>query len=218
MIVVSDEGEIPEPEAKRLLILNYKKAFDSFLGELGTLEDFYTSVLATNISTKNVLNQRLIEYRENEKVRKAIKNVSKIPQQHIDLLREMFIIYLVVIFEDFLKKILEIRCNELNMDESEKKKLFKDFSYKDFKYKWEKIAGLFGIDMGQFKNNTLKELFERRNILVHNKGVVDKKYIKKVKNSEYKEGNKILVDPEYVKSSIESVIDFVKTFQDEVQK
>lgn len=59
-----------------------------------------------------------------------------------------------------------------------------------------------------FKDNykdLLKEYTEitaRRNIIVHNSGRVDRKYLREVKSTSYKIGNKIIIEKEYLKRAL----------------
>ena len=47
-----------------------------------------------------------------------------------------------------------------------------------------------------------QEIIARRNIITHNNGKVDRKYLREVKNSSFKLGEKIKIDKEYLKHSI----------------
>ncbi len=51
-----------------------------------------------------------------------------------------------------------------------------------------------------------KEITARRNVIVHNNGRVDRKYIREIKNTQFKLGNKIQLDKKYLKRTL-SILD-----------
>jgi len=72
---------------------------------------------------------------------------------------------------------------------------------------FEKDKAKIGIN-SYFKSQSQKALTEfteiiaTRNIIIHNNGNVDSKYLREVKNSTYSKGNKIKVDKEFIRNSI----------------
>lgn len=90
----------------------------------------------------------------------------------------------------------------------------------------EKVRGLFygnpvdffKLDKAQlgfgteFKDNFKKslelysEIIARRNIIVHNNGKVDRKYLREVKETTYKLNEKVKISPEYIKDSIKVLV------------
>ncbi|MDF8367259.1 hypothetical protein G9406_06670 [Weissella paramesenteroides] len=55
--------------------------------------------------------------------------------------------------------------------------------------------------------NVFKELFERRNIIVHNKSVVNTKYLDKITDTDFKKGDVVTTDSDYIDNLIVLVID-----------
>ena len=92
-----------------------------------------------------------------------------------------------------IKKNLVLREVDLKMRES----------YKE----WFKIYTSHGMTCNLFEQDlsTLSEIYARRNIFVHNSGVVNPTYLLAVPNSKAKLGEKLSVDDTYMKTAFETV-------------
>ena len=73
-------------------------------------------------------------------------------------------------------------------------------SYEDIK---KYFKNKFKIDFTKLKNeNTINLIFETRNIIVHNRGIVNEKFLLKVKNSGYKLGDVVKIDEDYLDNAL----------------
>ena len=92
-----------------------------------------------------------------------------------------------------IKKNLVLREVDLKMRES----------YKE----WFKIFKAHGMTCNTFEQDlsTLSEIYARRNIFVHNSGIVNPSYLLAVPDSKAKLGDKLSVDDSYMKTAFETV-------------
>lgn len=89
--------------------------------------------------------------------------------------------------------------------------------YKDLDQIIKKICGLLKVKQNELiKNNKeITEIKERRNIVVHNNSIIDKKYIQKVKCPETKFGDQIEITTKYLKESLLTVIEILEKIERE---
>lgn len=153
-----------------------------------------------------------------------------------ELIREMSLVYLVSSFESFLSSILRSLIIKNIRTISPKKeinygKIFESKNMKDLKNKlvdrelfelfYEGIEGLseymkskFGFDMEKFENWSLfKEVFYRRNIIIHNSGYPNDTYKQK---TGYKgaQSNKLRINKKYLVKSFELFEIYAKVIHD----
>jgi len=75
--------------------------------------------------------------------------------------------------------------------------------YKSYEEIKKYFNGKFKIDFTNLKGeNEVNSIFEIRNILVHNRGIVNEKFLSKIKDSKYKLGDKITLNQNDVDSAI----------------
>ena len=95
-----------------------------------------------------------------------------------------------------------------------------DFTYKSFKDQSNFIEDKFGIDIGNsgIKTDEICEILATRNLLIHNKGIVNKIYKDTVPDCEFKIGDERIVTNGYLSETfdkIHKVADYVnKSFVD----
>ena len=69
----------------------------------------------------------------------------------------------------------------------------------------------------EYNNKELTEIKERRNILVHNNLIIDKKYIRNTKCNSNKLGNTLEINIEYLLNTIKLILDILKQLNDELE-
>jgi hypothetical protein len=154
----------------------------------------------------------------------------------------MLLVYLIIIFEEFLSNLLSaffMKRHE-TLKDSDKHILFKDaLEYTDInelvktmsKREAKGIVDLDIEDLGKrletrfhlYLNKRddwtkFKEFFHRRNIIVHNYGVPDATYIEKTKNTEFEvkgEKNRWLeISDEYIDKAFETFLNYANEIAD----
>jgi len=77
----------------------------------------------------------------------------------------------------------------------------------------DQLNKTFSIDISKFdKFNTIHEAFCRRHIIVHNNGVTDKEYCKKIPNSQI--GKKLSTDLQYIETLLTTMGQFIDYLDD----
>ena len=119
-----------------------------------------------------------------------------------EFLNEMILVYIITIFKEYLKSVLEkifFICPELKTDPNQK------ISIPD---KFSKILTLFRINLNynleeQISEwNLIKEMRDRRNRLIHYKGIPDKNYND---NTGHVGFDRLITDTKYVKNSLKTI-------------
>lgn len=119
-----------------------------------------------------------------------------------EFLNEMILVYMVTIFKEYLKSVLEkvfFICPELKTDPNEKvavpdriDKVLKLFKNK-LKYDLEEQISEW---------NLIEEMMDRRNRLIHYEGIPDKNYNGKTGHVGF---DRLITNTEYVKNSLETI-------------
>lgn len=93
-------------------------------------------------------------------------------------------------------------------------------SYKNLDQIIKKVCEILNVEKETLIHNDKKvtEIKERRNIVVHNNSVIDKKYIQNVKCKETDFGKTIDISEDYLKDSIKIVIDILDKIQEATLK
>lgn len=119
-----------------------------------------------------------------------------------EFLNEMILVYIITIFKEYLKSVLEkmfFICPELKPDPDQK------ISIPD---KFGKLLKLFKNNLNydleeQISEwNLIKEMRDRRNRLIHYKGIPDKNYNNETGHVGF---DRLITDTEYVKNSLETI-------------
>jgi len=119
-----------------------------------------------------------------------------------EFLNEMILVYMVTIFKEYLKSVLEkvfFICPELKTDTNEK------ISIPD---KIEKVLKLFknklkyDLEEQISEWNLIKEMMNRRNRLIHYEGIPDKNYNNETGHVGF---DRLITNTEYVKNSLETI-------------
>lgn len=109
--------------------------------------------------------------------------------------------------------------NELHKEVA-KKYINNDFSNKSFDDKWCILNEKFNINFKSLdiKKNEIIEIHQTRHIVIHNNGVVDKDYIKKVNNSKFNVGDKRTLEKKYIKKSTHKLLKLILYISKQLQK
>jgi len=91
------------------------------------------------------------------------------------------------------------------------------FSRRSFKQQMQFLKDAFAIDMGASGANmeSIDELIETRNIIIHNKGFVDQRYLDRIKDSPFQVADLRPIDENYLESSIKGIEIIVKHINSE---
>lgn len=171
--------------------------------------------------------------------------------QQPDILSESVLIMLMVKYEDSISRLFrylidkfpqaflsdksitysELMGMESNIDEIKEKFISKEIDqimsqpiscwYESFKRK-QKAKFLFADDL--FVN--FKEVYYRRNLVVHNQGIINDIYLSNIKNTSAKQGEKLRVDKDYLEKAfsltrlilLDTFFGFIKIEEDKEQK
>lgn len=158
------------------------------------------------------------------------ENLIKSIEKNDNLLTQYAIVILIANFEaylsDILKYIFKININALKSSKSilfEEVLNFKslgnlqifliekeicDLFYGEFRKISDYFNKKFGFDIKcpKISKDEIAELFQTRNIIIHNSGVVNKKYIDKVVNSRFTEGSLREIEPDEIYLVIEKLM------------
>ncbi|MBO7435893.1 hypothetical protein J6U76_07895 [bacterium] len=168
-----------------------------------------------------------------EDIAKAVGNISEESrlydqfEEMPDILGSTMLIMLITRFEEFFTFFLstlyvkypekylnnqQLAFSEIQSGDIEeiKKNLVKrevEAKMRENFKEWFKIYSSHGLSKSSFENDlvTLEEIYARRNVLVHNSGIVNASYLNSVSNSCEKEGNKLAVDENYMNSAFNTV-------------
>ena len=169
--------------------------------------------------------QNIASLRQNKKLQELVKKTGKnrfsnIPMTSLDVLQfqriddilylsekpeflnEMILVYIITIFREYLRSVLEkifFICPELKTDLNQK------ISIRD---KFSKISKLFKNNLNynleeQISEwNLIKEMMDRRDRLIHYKGIPDKNYND---NTDHVGFDRLITDTKYVKNSLKTI-------------
>ena len=131
-------------------------------------------------------------------------------KQFPKLVRRLSLVYLVTIFEAYISDIIE----EILLVRPGALKPANKLNYAAY------LNNKFDIDVSDLRVNAeaIVEIRATRHIHIHNKGIIDEKYIKQVKDSEFKFGDYRPVTQDYLKDSIDLVHRLAKFINEKVQE
>ena len=133
-------------------------------------------------------------------------------RKYIDLSLTMAFTYLMTTFDakyiDIIKIYFDSISDTFPADVTVENKLMK-FAYKSFSRQVTSLKMNYGLDfektLGKNTIDSLVEIRETRNIHVHNSGIVNRKYLDNVTNSERTEGEYRIIDQTYLEISKETI-------------
>lgn len=124
-----------------------------------------------------------------------------------DYLKALYIQFSQIYLDNKQLKFSEIVCADIN--EIKKNLLCREVDEKmGEKYtEWFKIYKNHGMICQSFEHDLsiLSEIYARRNIIVHNSGMVNSQYLKFVPKSKAKLGEKLFVDETYMKTAFDTI-------------
>ena len=149
----------------------------------------------------------------------ALKNRTERLSEYIKLSVVMSFTYLMTTFDAKYLEIINTYFNGISdtfpSDVNIENKVMK-FAYKSFDRQLRSLKMNHNIDFEKiFDRNKIEqliEIIETRNIIVHNSGIVSKKYIKNVSNTKLTEGELRIVDEVY----LENAKDLIQIFFSEL--
>ncbi len=128
---------------------------------------------------------------------------------------EFFALFLSTLYAKYPEKYLnnqQLAFSEIQSGDIEeiKKNLVKrevEAKMRENFKEWFKIYGSHGLRKTSFENDvvTLEEIYARRNVFVHNSGIVNAAYLNSVSNSHKKEGTKLSVDENYINTAFNTI-------------
>lgn len=165
---------------------------------------------------------------------------NRVKDKYPQIINIMSLIYVVALFDGYLLDIIkfcllkrkeiirslpkrELKYEEIfqfnDMNDLQSyviEKIISDLGYGNIKGKFDFINNKLKIKLDEYEPqiNKLNELYATRNLLVHDKGIVNQIYIKAVPDTRFKPGDIRPIDDEYLNDSIETMIILSKYLND----
>jgi hypothetical protein len=215
-----------------------KEGIDKTFDKDQDTENDQEDEISESTDKQNIIEVEIADKEQFVQILKLLKNARKYSQRQSRLLRQGALISLVSYFESleadllsfyYLKypaalpsegKMLSLAdLREIgSVDEAEKVLIMKEidaFLHEGTEGQIEYFTKRFKVDLKCTKPylNSLVEVILRRNLVVHNNGIVNKVYLKRV-DSEFvrekniKEGDHLVIDGEYLTSAIDTICIF----------
>ena len=198
--------------------------------EIGDNKEGFSVILTVEESNAGIE----ISAKEFEAISMALTNRIRAIEKYPELVNNMVLIYLVALFDAFIldsikaiishKKEILRSSKQITYDEVlefehisslhsymiEKETV--DLGYKSLKDEFKFINSKFGINIKEcaIKVDELSEIHATRNLLVHNKGIVNQAYKDTVPNSKLDIGNRRAVTDDYFKEAQDKILTVVK--------
>lgn len=205
-------------------------------GEEQNMLDRYTKTFSREVNkinlgedVENLIGDNLEELQKN--IIGFLENKSKMTSNYWPILRVSTLVYATSIFDGFLQDLLTLlfqaypqsiisskqithqKALEFNSIQELRNYLVNEnvseIAYKSIIDQLEEIKTKFKVKLEEDNSkhtDTLVEIYETRNIHVHNKGIVNTIYLGKVRNTYFKAGEHRTIDKDYLIDSIGTLL------------